>query len=188
MVRLRTKKTGLVALVVFMILAIMSSPVPLINAADHGDAPTPNQDQATDIGDIYFFLDPNDNSRVIIASDVHGFIVPAENANLGFFDQNVRFHYLIENTGDAKADLFIDVTFSRQTSRNLPQTATIAFSSGQTFTAPTTISRSATDFTTANGPTDTVTAPAQTVTTDAATGVKFFAGLVDDPFFFDIPS
>src|SRR5205823_8918769 len=135
--------------------------------------------------DVYFFLDPNDNSKVIIASDVHGFIVPAENANLGFFDNNVRFHYQIENTGDARGDLFIDVTFSKQTSRATPQTATIALSTGQTFTAPTTISTSATTQTDPTGP---VPTPAQTVTTDATTGISFFAGLVDDPFFFDIPS
>lgn len=188
MMRLRTKKkTGRIALVMLMLLAIMATSV-APTYADHGDAPTPGQDQATAIGDIYFFLDPADNSRVIIASTAHGFITPQQNANLGFFDPNVRFHYLVENTGDARADLFIDVTFTRQTSRTTPQTATIAFSTGQSFTAPTTISRSATDFTTANGPTDPVPAPPQTVTTDSTTGVKFFAGLVDDPFFFDGPS
>ena len=31
------------------------------------------------------------------------------------------------------------------------------------------------------------TAPTQVVTTDPTSGVKFFAGEVDDPFFFDIP-
>ena len=30
--------------------------------------------------------------------------------------------------------------------------------------------------------------PAQVVTTDAVSGVSFFAGEVDDPFFFDIPA
>src|SRR2546423_9138878 len=112
-----SKSIALAALVVTVALALLLPPVPQSNAADHGDSPTPNHDQGLDIGDVYFFLDPNDNSKVIIASDVHGFIVPAENANLGFFDNNVRFHYQIENTGDARGDLFIDVTFSKQTSR-----------------------------------------------------------------------
>ena len=31
------------------------------------------------------------------------------------------------------------------------------------------------------------TANPQTITTDPTSGVKFFAGEVDDPFFFDIP-
>src|SRR3989338_4121406 len=36
-----------------------------LHAADHGDAPLVAHDQAADIGDVYFFLDPNDNSQVI---------------------------------------------------------------------------------------------------------------------------
>ncbi len=52
MMRLRTKKkTGRLALVVSTLLAIMASSVQPIYA-DHGDAPTPGQDQATAIGDI----------------------------------------------------------------------------------------------------------------------------------------
>ncbi len=180
-----SKSIALTALVVTMALALLLTPMPPLNAADHGDSPTPNHDQGLDIGDVYFFLDPTNNNNVIIASDTHGFIVPSENANLGFFDNNVRFHYQIENTGDARGDLFIDVTFSKQTSRAVPQTATIALSSGQTFTAPTTISTAATTQTDPTGPVPPVP---QTVTTNAATGISFFAGLVDDPFFFDIPS
>jgi hypothetical protein len=45
-----------------------------------------------------------------------------------------------------------------------------------TFTAPTTVSS-------ATAP----TASVPVVTTDSATGISFFAGLTDDPFFFDIP-
>ncbi len=185
MLRSRTRGTALAALALTIALATLLTPPPPLNAADHGDSPTPNQDQGTDIGDVYFFLDPTNNNNVIIAGDVHGFIVPPENANLGFFDNNVRFHFQIENTGDARGDQFIDVTFSKQTSRATPQTATIALSSGQTFTAPTTISTAATSQTDPTGPVPPVP---QTKTTDPTTGITFFAGLVDDPFFFDIPS
>jgi hypothetical protein len=45
------------------------------------------------------------------------------------------------------------------------------------FTAPTTVSSA-----TATTP------PAPVITTDPATGISFFAGLADDPFFFDIPA
>ena len=77
---------------------------------------------------MYFFLDPNDNSQVILAVTTHDFIVPFENANLGFFDHTVRYHFQVENTGDTEGDLFIDVTFSKQIARNQRQTATVAFS------------------------------------------------------------
>jgi hypothetical protein len=151
--------------------------------ADHGDAPGIAHDQSTDIGDVYFFLDPNDNSKAILAFDNHGFIVPSENANLGFFDSTLRYRFEIENTGDAVGDRFIDVTFSKQTSRTTAQTATITIANNAllplpvTFTAPTTVSSATGD-----------AAPAAVVTTDPASGIKFFAGLVDDPFFFDIPA
>jgi hypothetical protein len=59
----------------------------------------------------------------------------------------------------------------------MPQTATITLPSGARFMAPTTVSSATAD-----------TAPAPTITTDPASGVAFFAGLTDDPFFFDIPA
>src|SRR3989442_1637828 len=61
---------------------IVALPVTL-RAADHAEAPLVESDQAADIADVYTFLDPNDNSKVILAVDVHGFIVPGENGNLG---------------------------------------------------------------------------------------------------------
>jgi hypothetical protein len=150
-------------------------------AADHAEAPLVEADQAADIADVYAFLDPNDNAKVILAFDVHGFIVPSENANLGSFDPDVTFRFFVENTGDAVPDMTIDVTFSKLTSRSTPQTATIEVSAKRKadrilFTAPTTVSSA-----TASN------APAPTVTTDAGSGISFFAGLTDDPFFFDMP-
>jgi hypothetical protein len=160
-------------------------------ASDHAEAPLVESDQAADIADVYAFLDPNDNSKVILAVDVHGFIVPGENGNLGAFDHDVLFRFNIENTGDAAPDKFIEITFEAPTSRSTPQTAHIMVSGKDkderegdhdnddtlTFTAPTTVSSSTS-----------ATAPTPVVTTDPASGISFFAGLTDDPFFFDIPA
>lgn len=150
-------------------------------AADHAEAPLVESDQAADIADVYTFLDPNDNAKVILAFDVHGFIVPGENGNLGGFDKDVLFRFNVENTGDAAPDKYIYVNFDEQTSRSQPQTAHVTVartdSTNKTsFTAPSTVSS-------ATSP----TAATPVVTTDAATGISFFAGLTDDPFFFDIP-
>src|SRR6266545_3821800 len=82
-----------------------------VRAADHAEAPAIAQDSAADIADVYLFLDPNDNSRVIMAMTLRGFIVPGENVNLGYFDPNVRYTFELELTGDAKPDHFIDVRF-----------------------------------------------------------------------------
>jgi uncharacterized protein DUF4331 len=152
------------------------------HAADHAEAPLVEADQAADIADVYAFLDPSDNTRAILAFDVHGFIVPGENANLGAFDPDVLFRFEIENTGDAVPDRAILVRFSKQTSRSQPQTATVTMTGARgslavSFTAPTTVSSST--LPAANAP---------VVTTDPVSGISFFAGLRDDPFFFDIPA
>lgn len=173
---LKNKKTPVfIALLLTVAMALLLTPPKQTSAADHGDAPLIDQDQGADIADCYFFLDPNDNSRIILIGTVHGFIVPGEARNFGEFDHNVRFRFDLENTGDARPDGTIDVTFSAKTAATSPQTATITLPNGQTFTALST------------PPTIDPAPPNPVITTNAATGVTFFAGLVDDPFFFDIP-
>ena len=188
------KKDGL-----YITLSLIAA-VPLILwAADHAEAPLVESDQGADIADVYAFLDPNDNTKAVLAFDVHGFIVPGENGNLGGFDPDVTFRLNIENTGDANPDKVIDINFDEQTSRAQPQTAHITIpvrarsdakkdgdegddkgakrrSDSIAFTAPTTVSS-------ATSPN-----PATPVVTTDASGVSFFAGLTDDPFFFDIPA
>lgn len=146
-------------------------------AADHGDSPIPSLDRSGDLADVYSFLDPNDNNRVVLMVTVNGFIVPGEAVNFGLFDPSIRYRFNLEMTGDAVPDRFIDVRFSRKTeSSSQAQTATITLPNGTIFTAPTTV------------PTLNTTAPPRVITTNPATGVQFFAGLVDDPFRFDIPA
>src|SRR5215467_3951587 len=135
----RAKRIVPLALALTMLMVGVLSPVPRIDAADHAEATLVAGFPGGDIADVYAFMDPNDNSKVILAMDVEGFIVPSELLNLSFFSPEVKFEFQIENTGDAVPDKFIDVTFTPQTMRTQPQTATISFSSGQSFTAPTTV-------------------------------------------------
>lgn len=174
------RRSVLVPLVALVAFGISGTGAWRLDAADHGDAPLASKDQPADIGDVYLFLDPNDTSQVVLIMTVNGFIVPPENANLGFFSDQHGYLFAIENTGDAVPDQFIGILFSPQTSRTTPQTASVFFQGNKAtfqFTAPTTISETTPDV-----------ARDFTVTTDPATGVRFFAGLVDDPFFFDIPA
>src|SRR5688500_12346440 len=94
-------------------------------AADHGDAPNIAGDQACDIADVYAFLDPNDNSQVVIAMTFRGFIVPGDAVNFTAFDHNALYRFNIAQDKDATPDTAIDVTFSPRTAANQPQTATI---------------------------------------------------------------
>src|SRR4051794_28997010 len=93
--------------------ATLASPHPM-RAADHGDAPSVASDQGSDLADVYAFLDPNNNDRVILVGTLRGFIVPGEASNFGLFDPNARFTFNIENTGDYKPDMFIDVQFTKR--------------------------------------------------------------------------
>ncbi len=192
----------------FSALAALTIGQSALRAADHGDSPVPSNNQEVDIADVYFFMDPNAGStdNVILIATIRGFIAAGENSNFGIFDPAVRYHFEIETTGapaagalaDTKPDKFIDITFSPREAdpatqvgkENLQipkaQTATIAFSSafkgtdgkklGKFTAIPTTGSSTA------------ATAPAQVTTPLGTTGIKFFAGMVDDPFFFDIPA
>ncbi|HJR07348.1 MAG TPA: DUF4331 family protein [Pyrinomonadaceae bacterium] len=169
------KKRALASLFVTVLFVIALTPAPPLDAADHGDSPAVANDQGADIADSYIFLDPNDNSRVVIAGTIHGFIVPNEMVNFGVFDENIRYRFELEMTGDARPDRFVDIRFTpKNQSSSQVQTATITLPAGQTFDAPSTV------------PTLDPTPPAPVITTNQATGVQFFAGVVDDPFNFDI--
>lgn len=168
---------------VLLVLSALSPTMPglalAVKAADHAEATIVADDPGADIADVFAFLDPLDNSKVVLALDVEGFIVPSEMMNIGFFPSDVVYRFEIENTGDAVPDRRIDIKFSEQTSRSSPQTASIYLNGIEnggavSFTAPTTV------------PSFSPTAPPFVVTTNQQNNAKFFAGLTDDPFYFDI--
>ena len=174
MFRFRIKKLAILVTGLVIAIATAMAPLPMTNAADHAEATLVAGDPGADLADVFAFLDPNDNSKVVLALDVEGFVVPSELLNLSFFAPDVTYRFEIENTGDAAPDQTIDITFSEQTSRSQPQTATIKLPNGRVFTAPTTVQ------------TLNATPNPFVVTTDPANGASFFAGLTDDPFYFDI--
>jgi uncharacterized protein DUF4331 len=151
---------------------------PSASAADHADAPATVARPSADLGDSYFFVDPNDPARVILAATLHAFIVPAENANAGYFDPGVVLRFEIDHSGDAKADRVVEVRFGARSSPAEPQLATIKLPAKRSFTAFTTVSNG----TAGSEPS------ASFVTVDPESGVSFFGGLIDNPFFFDLPA
>jgi hypothetical protein len=181
--RSRTCTFAILALfAVVLALGMLGMALPRVHGADHGDGPNASNDAAGDLNDIYAFLDPNNISNIVVIVTLRGFIAAGENVNFGQFDPRILTAIEVDLTGDAVPEGVVAIQFSPQVSRTSPQTATVTFLSfpGLTplfsFTAPTTVSSNA------------ATAPPQTVTTHPATGIKFFAGMTDDPFFFDIPA
>ncbi len=144
-----------------------------LRASDHIDSPSTTQDRGSDLTDTYAFVDPNDNSQVILIMSTQGFVVSGEHFGMAIFDHNLRYRFEIENTGDAKPDVFVDVAYSKGLGREKTQTATITLPGGKSFTAPTTMS------------TQEYKAPEMVVTADKDSGAKFFGGVADDPFFLD---
>ena len=173
MTRLENRKITLAAIAMTMALALQLAPPPRTSASDHIDSPSITQDRGSDLTDTYAFLDPNDNSKVVLIMSTQGFVVSGEHFGMAIFDHNIRYRFEIENTDDAKPDSFLDVTYSKGLGRTMNQTATIELPGDKKFTAPTTPSDQE------------YKAPDFVITNDQETGAAFYAGVADDPFFLD---
>jgi len=173
-------KTLLLGVVIMLtVFAFQLTEIEPTKASDHIDGPQLANDHASDINDMYFFLDPNDNTRVVMIMTVNPFLISSEIIGQAIFDHNVRYRFEIENTGDAIPDRFIDVRFTRGVGRETgPQTAFVSIPTGHTVPALTNIPTQGADVAD-------IEPPALTVTNDTATGLIFFAGVTDDPFFLD---
>ncbi len=150
-----------------------------VAASDHIDAPILAQDHAADLNDTYAFLDPNDNSRLVIIMTTNPFIISAEAIGQSIFDHNLRYRFEIENTGDAVPDMFVDVRFGAGVGRFQPQSMTLQLHSG-TFRDG---DPQATGTTTVALQDDVPSEPV--INTDEESDIIFFGGIADDPFFLD---
>ncbi len=142
------------------------------SAADHGDAPLTKNNNAEDIADIYAF--EGDSGNTVFVMTVAGLAMPGATPTFGA-DSNYQFR--IDNDGDAVPDVTYNVTFGAKDSSN-KQDVTLQRATG-----------AAADSLSAGG--DTVVTGETTPGTDSPivnedNGVKLFAGLRDDPFFFDL--
>ena len=161
------------ALTVCAALAVWLAPPARTVASNHIDSPISTQERGANITDDWAFLDPNDNSKIVLIMGTQGFIIPGEHFGMSIFDPHLRYRWMISNSGNPRPDENIDVTYAPGVGRLTAQIATITLPNGKHFTAQTTI---ATQMPEPNAP---------GITTDPATGVKFFAGVMDDPFFLD---
>jgi len=173
MIYKKNRKIAFVALVLTLALAIQLTPPPRSLASDHIDSPIITQDRGSDLADTFAFLDPNDNSKVVLIMSTQGFVVSGEHFGMAIFDHNIRYRFEIENTGDAKPDQFIDINYSPGLGRVTPQTATIELPNGKKFTAQTTVSDQE------------YKAPEFVITNNSENNAVFYAGVADDPFFLD---
>ncbi len=142
-----------------------------VYGSDHREAPTVDGLPEGDLTDVYTFTDPNDSSRVDFIMNVNSFAVPGENGSYAF-SPDMLYQFKIDNTGDAREDLVIQVKFD---TTGQTQTASIYGPAAPTVTGARNTLLSGTPTTTAKfGVIPTV-----------GSGVTAFVGLRDDPFVFD---
>ncbi|MGH7507340.1 MAG: DUF4331 family protein [Longimicrobiales bacterium] len=148
-----------------------------VTAADHRDSPLLSADPSADIADVYSFISPTDPDALVLVMTVSGLIPPSE-AFSTFFDPAVLYQFKIDRTGDAVEELVIyahaNGTGPGQTMRfigpvapNRPGTATDGIPLRGNYIGRVAVS----------GATPVVA---------TFRGIKLFAGVRDDPFYFDL--
>ena len=110
---MQTHKTAITSSFSAGVLAalILALPTPLW-ASNHLSSPAGAQDRGANIADHWAFLDPNDNSQLVLILSTQGFIVSSEHFGEVIFDNNIRYRFAITHDFDPRAVAFIDVTYS----------------------------------------------------------------------------
>lgn len=150
------------------LLALGTAPM-LVRGADHLDAPgltSPEGQNTADINDVYVF-DGADAGRTVIAMTTHpaaGAISPRK------YSTNIRYVINVDNTGDAIQDLAYVTRFSGKKQK---QDWTLTRYTGEKAR-------------TLSGKGKTIAEGVTGRTEKAKGGLKVFAGLRSDPFFFDL--
>jgi len=128
-------------------------------AADHNEAPLARADQPADLADLYAWHDNAANKLVAIVTFAG--IAPASVANPGTFDENVLYTVNIDNDGDLESNVAVLVQFFRD-------------------------DRGRTGMRVENLPGAPASFDAAVNRPVNAGDCRVFAGLRDDPFFFDL--
>jgi hypothetical protein len=166
----RRGRLGLAALAVATVIG--AAGVRAARASDHQDNPLVELNPAMDMSDFYAFPGATAD-RVVLAMDTHPLLSPASTPG-ATFDPNILYQFKIDNTGDAKEDKVIQVTFHGTGANQVvevrgPLTPPVSGALMNTV---------ATDTPVISGPINTVLG--------SATGIQVYAGAREDPFFLDL--
>ena len=174
------------ALSLALLAVLVALPLGVVRSADHRDSPLADEDPAADIADVYAFINPLDTTKLVLAMTVNGFAVPG-----GALDVLARPRRALP-----VQDRQRPATARKTWSSRPPSTASRrAGSVIRAARVPPAGSSS-----TSSGPAKPVKVGAESVTCSAgartsagctntvlaATGIRAWAGLADDPFVVDI--
>ncbi len=142
-----------------------------LRSSDHQDTPETELNPRLDINDVYAFPGA-DTSNIVLVMTTSSPLTPAASTSAAF-DPDALYQIKIDNTGDAVEDLVLQFTArSSGTSQTIDLRGPVAPAMTG---AMTTIVPSAPTVSTTWGNSAT-----------SSSGIKFFAGIRDDPFFLDL--
>jgi hypothetical protein len=141
-------------------------------ASDHQDSPDVELNPSMDMTDFYAF--PGSSSgRIALVLNSWAFLTPAETPSTSF-DPNLLYQFKIDNTGDAKEDLVMQVVF---TGTGANQTVSLYGP-----IAPPVVGAMQNTLSTTK---PVLTGKVNTML-GSNTGIQLFAGARSDPFFIDL--
>ncbi len=163
-----TRHRGL--LVGAVLLAAAAGTVRWATAADHRDSTVLTNNPGQDIADVYSFRSPANPNNLVLAMTVAGLIPPAE-ASTTFFSPDVLYEFKIDTDQDAVEDLVI-------------QAAAVGTGPGQVmfFRGPIAVRNPSSRRIDASVRVSNSATPIVA----SGSGLTVFAGVRDDPFFFDL--
>ncbi len=150
-------------------LALSVAGFGVVKASDHQDTPEVELNPRMDINDVYVF--PGASSDRIVLAVTTSSPIAGQSAS---FDPDLLYQIKVDNTGDNKEDLVLQVTFDGGT-------GTAQQVSVRGPVAP--VAQGTTTMLSTGG---TVVTGAVGSTIGAAAGVQVFTGLRADPFFIDL--
>jgi hypothetical protein len=154
------------------IAAVVATGVGVARASDHQDNPLVELNPAMDMSDVYAFPGSAPD-RIALVLDSHPVLTPAQTPGASF-DPNILYQFKIDNTGDAKEDRVIQVTF-----KGTGATQTVEVRGPM---APPVLGAMMNTVST-SAP---VVSGAVNQALGSSTGVQVFAGAREDPFFLDL--
>jgi len=145
-------------------------------AADHRDSMALENDAAADIADVFTFRNPNNPANLVLAMTVHGLIPPSE-SDRTFFDPNVLYEFQIDTNGDAVEDRVLQAF---ATGTGADQVIHVRGPAPPAMTGPASM--------VLDRPDDATVAFSGRGESniDRSGDLTVFAGIRDDPFFFDL--
>src|SRR5438034_4051622 len=161
---------------VLLVLVAAAGITRWIKASDHKDSALLAADHAADIADVYTFKSPVSPDNVVLVMTVSGFIPPSE-ASTTFFDPNVLYQWKIDNSGDAVEDLVIQAFVTGTGGHQVMHFRGPAAPSDIGATDRVIDGAEMATVAVSNSPTPIVA---------SRNGMTVFAGVRDDPFFFDL--